>query len=204
MRCPPNPSPRRSGLGRDPAPAAPREQPAQTSPTSNSAPDRDLSVAPTTPTPSGTQWEGRSAPRQRSSEPTGPNPPRLAGAIAALHLDEPGPLPEIDRVTALTQTRAAPKSHPTKLLRHPPAQGEVDHATDAAGTRPGYGAWEPRRGAPYTGVTPQERRHDGECYKARPVPDVRACVAIRARLLAQSTPEPPSVGYLLSITRSPS
>jgi hypothetical protein len=205
MRCPPNPSPRKSGLGRDAAPAAPREQPAQASPNSNSAPHRDLTVAATTPTPSGTRWEGRSAPR-----PSAPRSrqvrihPGLLGQSPPCSSTSRGRSRRSTVLQRSPRPRAAPKSHPKKLLRHPLAPGEVDHATDAAETRPGYGSWKPGRGAPYTGMTPQERRHEGQCYKARPVPDVRACVAIRARLLAQSTPEPPSVGYLLSITRSPS
>jgi hypothetical protein len=59
-RCtPPNPSPPRSGLGRDPAPAAPPQQPARAG-----------------PNPLGTQWEGRSAPRPNANHPATAAHPR--------------------------------------------------------------------------------------------------------------------------------
>jgi len=97
QHAPPNPSPRRSGLGRDPAPTAPPQAPPPIQPPSRPngrccRRNRENAGAPS------------ASPSQNSLEPTGPNPRRFAGAIAALQLHEPGPLPEIDRLTALSQS----------------------------------------------------------------------------------------------------
>ena len=93
----------------------PRKQPARAGPHRQFSPPiatyRSLLQPQPTRGPSG---GALCAAAQRSPEPTGPNPRRLAGAIAALHLDEPGPLPEIDRLTALTQTPGSSEISPKK------------------------------------------------------------------------------------------